>query len=519
MLNEMKGGCPMPTTGTRQGKTIVVLATFTLAATTLAVGCRHKVNLGNRDTQAPFSDQGQDGASWNDGTNLDVRKVDKDGALSADLSKASSSWVISLGENSVGCNNSISVDGAGNSFVTGSYISRAVLGSTTLSTWRGSDGIFVTKVDNTGNIQWAKGGYAFMGSWTTDIAQDGAGNSYIAAYFGGWGMFDGVMLESPTVFWATVIKLNPSGSIIWHSDPIFHFSFYMAYQGPGLSDFRFETDNGGITYISGSFRDLALFGKTMLSASSYDVYVGKIDTTGRFSWIVSSGEPNNDWAYGITTDKVGNSYVTGGFGPSINLSSLTLTAKGSRDTFVAKVNQAGKFAWATTISSVQFSSGNSIAIDKTGNLYVAGIERLESSKVRGIVTKIDGTGNIKWSTKIYYLDTGAYGDPFPIAVDNSGHVHLAGSYTDIAILGKFTLTSKGGPDGFLAKLDSSGNVVEALSTGGRLEDRITGIAIDGAGNRYVTGCFKEVATFGTTTLVSSGTSGRASNYIWKVDDR
>jgi len=66
------------------------------------------------------------------------------------------------------------------------------------------------------------------------------------------------------------------------------------------------------------------------------------------------------------------------------------------------------------------------------------------------------------------------------------------------------LTSSGGSDIFVAKLDINGNWLWAKQAGGTSGDSGNGIAVDANGNSYITGGFKESATFGTTTLTSSG---------------
>ncbi len=112
---------------------------------------------------------------------------------------------------------------------------------------------------------------------------------------------------------------------------------------------------------------------------------------------------------------------------------------------------------------------------------------------------------------------------FGIAVDGGGNSYLTGRYQDTATFGATTLVSAGDFDVFVAKVDADGNYLRALRGGGTGFDEGSGIAIDASGNSYLTGRFQGTATFGTTTLVSAGSSdvflakvGPDGNYLWAL---
>ena len=92
-----------------------------------------------------------------------------------------------------------------------------------------------------------------------------------------------------------------------------------------------------------------------------------------------------------------------------------------------------------------------------------------------------------------------------IAVDDNGNSYVTGYFYGSATFGTTTLTSSGDYDIFVAKLDSNGNWLWAKQAGGTSSDYTNDIAVDANGNIYVTGeIFEESAIFGTTTLNSSG---------------
>lgn len=91
-----------------------------------------------------------------------------------------------------------------------------------------------------------------------------------------------------------------------------------------------------------------------------------------------------------------------------------------------------------------------------------------------------------------------------IAADAAGNSYVTGSYQGTATFGPFTITSAGSFDIFVAKYDSSGNVLWVRSAGGTVDDWGFAIAVDAAGNSYVTGRFEGTATFGPFMLTTVG---------------
>jgi len=89
-------------------------------------------------------------------------------------------------------------------------------------------------------------------------------------------------------------------------------------------------------------------------------------------------------------------------------------------------------------------------------------------------------------------------------VHNSGNPYITGTFDDSTTFGATTLTSQGGRDVYVAKLDTNGNWLWAISAGGADWDEGYAIAVDSNGYIYTTGYFDVSATFGTTTLISEG---------------
>jgi hypothetical protein len=108
------------------------------------------------------------------------------------------------------------------------------------------------------------------------------------------------------------------------------------------------------------------------------------------------------------------------------------------------------------------------------------------------------------------------------AVDASGNVYTTG-YFDLTGdfdtgPGVFNLTSAGGHDIFVLKLDASGNFVWAKSVGGPGQDIGESIALDATGNVYITGIFADTADFDPGPGVYNLMAPRTTNvFVEKLD--
>ncbi|MEH1905302.1 MAG: SBBP repeat-containing protein [Nostoc sp.] len=94
--------------------------------------------------------------------------------------------------------------------------------------------------------------------------------------------------------------------------------------------------------------------------------------------------------------------------------------------------------------------------------------------------------NVLWAQQ---LGGTAFDAGWGIAADASGNTYVMGDFSDTVTFANTSLTSGGGNDSFIAKLDSSGNVLWAQKLGGSSYNTSSGITVDSAGNSYATGFF------------------------------
>jgi len=125
--------------------------------------------------------------------------------------------------------------------------------------------------------------------------------------------------------------------------------------------------------VTGYFTKRATFGtNTISSKGGKDLFLAKLSTNGKWLWSKTAGGPANDSSNGITTNTQGEIYITGSFEQKALFGSRTLTANGGSDVFVAKLDTSGKWLWAKRDGSRLNDEGETITHAKKGYLVVCG---------------------------------------------------------------------------------------------------------------------------------------------------
>jgi hypothetical protein len=164
-----------------------------------------------------------------------------------------------------------------------------------------------------------------------------------------------------------------------------------------------------------------------------------------------------------------------------------------------KYDSEGKPIWASQAGTF----GLGIAVGNQGDSLVFG-----ETNSGCLIAKLDLTGRLVWERNIVATIPGPYGG---VAVEGNGNCYITGSFKGVATSGATTLTSTGTnaayADIIVAKYDASGNPQWSRQAGGAYFDQGFGIAVDDAGNSYVTGGFSGPAYFSGTVLNGDGLLG------------
>jgi len=337
------------------------------------------------------------------------------------------------------------------------------------------------------------------------IATDKSNNVYITGEYGGTITFSSYVLTTTSSSSLFLAKYDLSGNVLWAKSAVnsasgFNFGYNVC------------TDIFGNAYVTGYFTGTVSFGSYALtSVGSADIFLVKYDSSGNVLWARSAGGTSSDIGYGISTDRSGNVYVTGVFySPSITFASYTLTNAGSDDIFIAKYDSSGNVLWAKSTGGNSSDEGYSIATDALANVYITGYYEsltitfgsytLTNAGNQNIfLAKYDSSGNVLWAKSA----GGTSSDIGTyVAADSSGNVYLTGDYLSSTItFASCTLSNAGSDDAFLVKYDSSGNVRWAKSIGGTGIEYGYCVTADKSNKIYVTGNFNSpVLTFDTITI-------------------
>ena len=422
------------------------------------------------------------------------------------------------------------VDSTGNIYTTGRFASTVDfdpgVGTSNLTS-AGSSDVFVSKLDASGNLLWAKSFGAAAADAGLSIAVDSTGNVYTTGFFAstvdfdpGAGTTNLTTAGSSDVF---ISKLDASGNLV-----------FAKRFGGGISDLGYSiaVDSTENIYTTGFFQDTVDFdpsaGTTNLTTAGLsDVFISKLDASGNLVFAKRFGAAEADAGRSIALDSTGNIYTAGYFEQTVDFDpsagTTNLTSAGRSDVFVSKLDSSGNLVFAKRFGAAETDVGLSVAVDSTGNVYTTGYfeQTVDFDPGAGttdlttgggsdvFVSKLDASGNLVFAKRF-----GGSNDDggISISVDSNGNIHTTGYFEERVDFdpgaGTSNLTSAGGTDVFVSKIDSSGNLLLAKSFGGTANDVGRSITFDSTGNIYTTGEFAGTVDFdpgtGTTNLISAG---------------
>jgi hypothetical protein len=204
------------------------------------------------------------------------------------------------------------------------------------------------------------------------------------------------------------------------------------------------------------------------------------------SWNTFLGGVQRDKGLGMVLDGGGNVYVVGQ--SEASWGSPIRSHQGGMSAFVAKLGNGGALQWHTFLGGAGWDSAQSIALDNSGNIYVAGgSDATWGSPVTpypgdesAFAAKLNSNGVLQWNTFL-----GGAGTDFgeSIAVSTSGYVYISG--TSSATWGFPAQPFSGEEDAFVAKLLNNGTLEWNTFVGGSGSDRGSAITYHGSGTAAV----------------------------------
>ena len=249
--------------------------------------------------------------------------------------------------------------------------------------------------------------------------------------------------------------------------------------GEGDSVHSLAIDSSGNMFVTGytvgSFEGYTNVGKG-------DAFLTKWNSDGIKAWTKQWGSPLNDYGQSVAVDREGNVFVTGNTADSLD----GHTSAGAKDAFLIKWNSDGKKAWTKQWGSPLHDYGESVVIDRDGNIFVIG----------NTYGNLDGNTNVgtmdifltKWNSD----GTKAWTKQWSSPSDDPVRSVAIGSYGNIFVTGDTFgdldgNTNAGANDIFLIKCNTAGTKVWTKLWGTSEYDYGRSVAVDSSGNIFVTG--------------------------------
>jgi hypothetical protein len=262
--------------------------------------------------------------------------------------------------------------------------------------------------------------------------------------------------------------------------------------------------SGGVRQVISGHYVLGDNGQVGFAVGAYDSSKTLvIDPT--LSYSTYLGGNGTNVAFGIAVDGSGDAYLAGytdaaNF-PTANPIQPVNGGGGLSVAFVAKFNAAGTALVYSTYLGGSGSDGDearAIAVDSSGDAYVAGqaysknfptvnaFQPASGGALDAFVTKIDAAGSaLVYST---YLGGSGNDEATGIAVDAAGNAYVTGNAGSTDFPTANPLQPAHANDAFVTKLNATGSaLVYSSYLGGEGGAESNGIAVDPAGNAYVTG--------------------------------
>ncbi len=337
--------------------------------------------------------------------------------------------------------------------------------------------------------------------YANSVAVDSSGNVYVTGYTGSTNFPTSVAYQASINGSndAFVLKLSSDGGSL----------LYSTYIGGSANDVAraIAIDPSGNAYVTG------YTGSTNFPTSNpirpgnngmEDAFVLKLSSSGGILiYSTYMGGSGNDIANGIALDSSNNAYVAGTTSstdfPVLN--SYQSNNRGLDEAFAFKLNSAGSaLTYSTYIGGADEDYGNSIAVDSSGNAFVAGstsstnfpTSNAYQSSNHGFgdafLLKLSAIGStLLFST---YLGGAAEDVANAVIVGAQGNAYVAGSTysTNFPTQAPYQASNAGNEDAFIAKMGASGSsLVYSTYIGGSGSDPAYGVALDSSGLASVVG--------------------------------
>jgi hypothetical protein len=289
-------------------------------------------------------------------------------------------------------------------------------------------------------------------------------------------------------------------------------------------------DKEGNVYAFGDFEGTVGYGGDPLTAdgAKFDLVVSKHDMYGNALWSLRAGDSSNQYGAKMIVDGKGNLILLARIYGSVDFGGGPRSSKGSGDILVVKLDGSGQHIWSRVFGDKDPERSERVVVDAQGDVLMTGTFTstidfgggpLTSAGMRdAFVVELDGeTGE-----HVFSLQIGGTGDDYGSGIDvgGNGDIVIGGRFQDTIEIGS-QLSSSGGKDIYLAKLDKAGVPQWSHSYGGQEDDELHDLRVRANGDIVVVGGMSAKVDFGGGELVSEGlrdiflaTFDAQGNHVW-----
>jgi gliding motility-associated-like protein len=425
------------------------------------------------------------------------------------LADAQTDWVASSSGNFANESVDIQLDATGNTYIIGYINGSSQFQNIQVPHSGGFSDIFVAKTDANGNYLWVKKFGGAQTDRGVKLALTPSNEIVIAGTFIGSMTLGTQLLQSANnskdIFLA---KLDNNGNVIWarkeggnnNENP---YGLAVDAAGNPILTGQFE----GTAMIGTQTLTSQMNPTTNLR--SFDFFISKYTNAGAPTWTKQATAPFDDRGMAVTTDASNEIYVTGQFSDTMNFIGQNIPNQIDNAGFIAHLNTSGDVVWFRKMSSAN-TLPYDIEFNGAGHLYVAGdyLGQLSVIDPSGSYSVPNPYSNkiflVKFSTAGAYVWAKAHGSDSEIsarciAVD-ANNIYLSGffkcnldQYRDS--LGTGLFQSSGFRDVYITKFNSSGSTVWRKHIGGQKEDMCLGIDVLETDHPVLTGSYTENLIF------------------------
>ena len=416
----------------------------------------------------------------------------------------------------------VKTDSQGNVFVAGNF-KGVVNFSTIAKTNLGGSDVFLAKFSSNGIVQWVQTYGGVSDDAVTSLTLDGAGNLAITGTFFGTANFGGANLTAlHGIFGADIFvaKYNSAGAPLWSKSM---GGQYGNNFGQGIA--AVAAGNlfvVGHVYAEANLGN-GIFTTRALSADAFLLKLN--GTNGAYLWSRTFGSTDSDECKGVVVDANGDVIVCGYGYAAMDIGGVTNASIGGADLFIAKFGGAtGNFLWSKVGGGTSPDTAEGVAVDANRNIYLTGLINFAATigtatlnspyGTAAYIVKFDPAGNTIWARSWGYDGSGGSMSVGKVVADSNGNVAIGGTASGVVDFGSGSLTA-GSANFFVAKYDPTGRYLWAKRSSNTSWTAGYGICTDGDRDIYATGLMFGDVTMDGFTASSPGTQSKSA-FLYKV---